>query len=343
MLSRVADALYWMSRYMERAEDITRVLTVNFNALLDMPLQDSVASWRALIQVTGATSQYEALFDTYTAENAMTFLLWDERNLSSVMACINLARENARTVREQISSEMWEQINGVYYRIKDADRAAALRGPTELFGNVRDGSHAFQGVTHATMTHGDGFHFIQIGKHLERAETTARILDVRYGELISVEESSPLQTILLSVMLRSCSAMEAYRKQTKTLLPVGAAEFLLLNNAFPRSVVFCLNSVLDGLRRISGAEVIEGRGGQLDNAAMRSAGRLSSELTYLDLSDTLQRGLHPFLARQLEGMHALGDDITRTFFSAQVVLPGWRTYMQQVQQQQQGIAYKRLD
>lgn len=335
MLSRVADSLYWMSRYMERAEDITRVLTVNFNALLDMPAQDSAASWQALVHMAGAGQRYAELYTRCTAEDVMSFLLWDEQNSDSVMACINLARENARTVREQISSEMWEQINNLYYRIKNVNRKDVLLGPIELFANVRDGSHAFQGVTHATMTHGDGFHFIQLGKHLERAAMTTRILDVKYGELIRAEEGSPQQTILLSVMMRSCSAMEAYRKQVKTLLPATAAQFLLLDRDFPRSVIFCVNSVHDALRRIHSAQTSGQRGDHMENPALRTAGRLSSELTYLELNDVLRRGVRPYLAQTLDRMHTLGDDITRSFFNAQVVLPGWQTYLQQVQQQQQ--------
>jgi uncharacterized alpha-E superfamily protein len=335
MLSRVADSLYWMSRYMERAEDITRALTVNFNALLDQPTQDAAASWRALVSIASEPEAFDAIYSKASAHTAISYLLWDENNPNSVTACMNLARENARTVRDQISSEMWEVINGLYYRLKDIDREAVLRGPTDLFASVRDGSHAFQGVTHATITHSDGFHFIQLGKHLERAEKTARILDAKYAELDSAEEGSPQQTIQLSVMLRSCSAMEAYRKSARTLLATDVIAFLLLNREFPRSVMFCMNSVVDALRRISDASQSERRDGPIDNAALRSAGRIASELTYLELDAIMAGGLNAFVRRQVAAMNTLGDDITRTFFNAQVILPGWRSYLQQVQQQQQ--------
>jgi uncharacterized alpha-E superfamily protein len=326
MLSRVADSLYWMARYMERAEDITRILTVNFNALLDLPPHDVAQSWQSLIEITGDIDLYLQHFEGYTARNVMSFLLWDEGNPNSVFGCINLARENARTVREQISSEMWEQINRLYFDLKEVNRSAILRGPVDLFADVRDGSHAFQGVTHATMTHGDGYHFIQLGKHLERSEKTARILDVKYAALGGLEEGSPVQTIQLSAMLRSCSAMEAFRKTAQTLQGARVVEFMLLNCEFPRTVAFCMNSVHDALKRISSSG---------DNAAMRTAGRICSDLTYLDLTEVLGDGLHDFLERIINRMNALGDDITRTFFSAQVILPGWRNYLQQVQQQQQ--------
>lgn len=326
MLSRVADSLYWMARYMERAEDITRILNVNFNALLDLPPHDVEASWRSLIEITGDAPLYAQRFEGHTSRNTMTFLLWDEGNPNSVFSCINQARENARTVREQISSEMWEQINRLYYQVRNVNRSAVLRGPADLFAAVRDGSHAFQGVTHATMAHSDGYHFIQLGKHLERSEKTARILDVKYAALSELEEGSPVQTIQLSAMLRSCSALEAYRKTAHTLQTSRVVEFLLLNREFPRTVIFCMNSVLDSLKRISAS---------MENPAARAAGRICSDLAYLDPVEVLGDGLHNYLERMLERMNALGDEITRTFFSAQVILPGWRNYMQQVQQQQQ--------
>ena len=323
-----------MARYMERAEDITRILTVNFNALLDLPPHDVEQSWRSLIEITGDAPLYAQRFEGYTARNTMTFLLWDEGNPNSVFSCINLARENARTVREQISSEMWEQINRLYFHLRNVNRSAVLRGPADLFATVRDGSHAFQGVTHATMTHGDGYHFIQLGKHLERSEKTARILDVKYAALGGLEEGSPVQTIQLSAMLRSCSAMESYRKTAQTLQTTRVVEFMLLNREFPRTVYFCMNSVLDALKHISEST---------ENLATRTAGRIVSDLAYLDLAEVLGDGLHEYLERTLQRMNALGDDITRTFFSAQVILPGWRSYMQQVQQQQQQQTKKKGD
>jgi uncharacterized alpha-E superfamily protein len=324
-----------MSRYMERAEDITRALTVNFNALLDQPAQDALDSWRALLLVASEPGHFDKRHTEVNARNVMSYLLWDENNPSSVAACINMARENARTVRDQISSEMWESINALYFRFRTVDRDAALRGPTDLFASVREGSHAFQGVTHATMTHGDGYHFIQLGKHLERAEQTARILDARYASLDTAEQGSPAQTIQLSVMLRSCSAMEAYRKSARTLLAADVVAFLLLSREFPRSVMFCMNSVVDALRRISDLSLSEMRGAPADNAALRAAGRIASELTYIELDMILAGGLTAFLRRQISAMNTLGDDITRTFFSAQIILPGWRSYLQQIQQQQQ--------
>jgi uncharacterized alpha-E superfamily protein len=332
VLSRVADSLFWMSRYMERAEDITRILTVNFNALLDLPTHDVERSWESIVSITGDEDGYRNQHDAYNAENVMSYLLWHDNNPNSVQTCVNLARENARAVRDQISSEMWEQINALYYALREVRPDNVLRRPTDFFTLVRDGSHAFQGVTHATMTHGDGFHFIQMGKHLERAEKTARILDVKYAALDGLEEGSPVQSIQLSAMLRSCSAMEAYRKYARTLQAWRVVEFLLLNPDFPRTVVFCMRSVNDALRAIANDPTA--RTSQREHPALRAAGKISSNLVYVELEHLLNGGLHRFLAQLLEQTNALGDDITRTFFSAQVILPGWRSYAQQIQQQQ---------
>jgi uncharacterized alpha-E superfamily protein len=325
MLSRVADSLYWMSRYMERAEDVTRVLTVTFNALLDTQVDGGQSAWASLIAVIGDEEGYRKHFDTYTAAHVMAYLLWHEGNPNAVFTCINLARENARTVREQISSEVWEQINGLYYALRETKPDAILRSPVDFFTLVRTGSHAFQGVTHATMPHGEGFHFIQVGSHLERAEKTARILDVLYATLDGLEDGSPAQTIQLSVMLRSCSAMEAYRKAAKTLHPWRVAEFLLLNRDFPRSVMFCMNQTLQGLRAVTETG---------EHPAVRTAGRICADLDFLELDSVFQTGLHGYLDRLVHRINQLGDDVTRSFFSAQIILPGWRSYTQQIQQQQ---------
>jgi uncharacterized alpha-E superfamily protein len=334
MLSRVADSLFWMSRYMERAEDIARIMTVNFNALLDMPAHDAAQSWRSILKITGDEQRFSERYEDHTAENVMAYLLWHDDNPNAVLTCITLARENARAVRDQISSEMWEQINGLYYALRAVRADTVLRGPTPFFAQIRDGSHAFQGVTHATMTHGDGYNFIQLGKYLERAEKTARILNIKYADLGAHAEGSPTQTIELSAMLRSCSAMEAYRKYAQTLHPARVAEFLLLNVDFPRTVAFCMQGCEDALRAIAGDATQRGNA-QTEHPAIRAAGRINAQLTYLDLTQVLGDSLRTYIEQLLVLMNTLGHEITQTFFSAQIILPGWRSYTQQVQQQQQ--------
>jgi uncharacterized alpha-E superfamily protein len=317
---------------MERAEDITRIITVMFNALLDMPERDAARAWRSVLSITGDEVAFDAQFEQTGAEQVMAWLLWHADNPNAVLTCMTLARENARAVRDQISSEMWEQINGLHYSLRDVNVDAVLRGPTPFFARVRDGSHAFQGVVHATMTHGEGFHFLQLGKHLERAEKTARIVKIRHAEIQAYEEGSPQQAIQLSAMLRACSAMEAFRKYSHTPHPAGVAEFLLLNKAFPRSAAFCMQSVEGSLRVITGEHESRARG---EAPTLRAAGRINAQLEFVEPHDLLGEGLGVFIDGLLGQMNGLGDDIMRSFFSAQIVLPGWRSYAQQVQQQQQ--------
>jgi uncharacterized alpha-E superfamily protein len=334
MLSRVADAMYWMARYMERAEDITRFLTVNFHALLDLPGQDVSLSWQPIVRVTGDEDLYEQVYGMqYTTRNVMEFLLWHPANPNAVMTCINRARENARGVREQISSEMWEQINKMYFHIKGVNHGAVLRGPHEFFGQVRDGSQAFQGVTHATMPHGDGYQFIQLGKHLERADKSARILDVKYAALGQLEEGSPAAQMQLIAMLRSCSALEAYRKHAKVLQTWRVVDYLLLNRIFPRSVRFCLDSCLNSVNAINTFEET-GRQAALSGPA-RLFGRMCADLEYVDIRDVLGNGVHEYLDQLAQRLNHAGDEITTHFFSSQVILPGAKRSVQQVQQQQQ--------
>src|SRR5258705_4000059 len=175
MLSRAAESLYWMARYIERAEDLTRLLAVNFNALLDTQPEEAGQGWQPLIAIAGDEKVFGEAYDEVTAQTVIEFFLWNPLNPNAVTACINRARENARSVREQISSEIWEHINRLYFLVRDVKRRAVLASPSDFFNQVRDGSHAFQGITTATLTHGEPYHFIQLGLHLERADKTARI------------------------------------------------------------------------------------------------------------------------------------------------------------------------
>ena len=331
MLSRVAESLYWMSRYIERAEDITRILSVNFHALLDMRLEDLQRGWGPLIAISGDEALFRQHFQAYNGQTVSEFLLWHPANPNAVMACIARARENARSVREQISSEMWEHINRLYHLVRGVNRTAVLRGPHEFFSQVRDGSQAFQGVADATMTHGEAYEFIQLGRFLERAEKTCRILDVKYAAITVLPEGSPDAALQLVAMLRSCSAFEPYRKQHASQLQAWrVAEYLLLSQEFPRAALFCLKRCQRAIGLISADET----GRQLGPARNphRTLGRLCSELEYLDIHDVLEERMHPFLTRLLKQMNLAGDEITKAYFNAQVILPSPKR--QQSQQQQ---------
>jgi uncharacterized alpha-E superfamily protein len=331
MLSRVAESLYWMSRYIERAEDLTRLLAVNFSALLDIGAGDAQRGWQSLVKATGDEALFAEVQRDINAQSVIQFMFWEPLNSNSVIACIIRARENARSVREQITSEMWEGINRLYFLTRDAEQSSVLTNPTEFFRFVRDRTQAFQGITTATMSHGEPYRFIQLGLHLERADKTARILDGKYLYLNQLPESSAETSLQLIALLRSCSAFEPYRRASAGLINVeNVVEYLLLNREFPRAVLFCLNSCLQTLDGLGEDVTTPPR----SNPARRALGRLAADLEYLDIQEVLSENIDPFLRRFLIRLNAVGDDISRLYFNTSVILPDERPRQQQQQQQQ---------
>jgi uncharacterized alpha-E superfamily protein len=329
MLSRVAESLYWMARYIERAEDLTRLLAVNFNALLDTQPEVALQGWQPLVIMSGDEALFNESYPAATARAVMDFMLWDPINPNAVAACINRARENARSVREQISSEMWEHINRLYFIIREADRESVLANPTEFFGEVRDGSQAFQGITTATLTHGEAFRFIQLGTHLERADKTARILEAKYMYIEKLARDSAETALQLIALLRSCSAFEPYRRAAKGELSIElVVDYLLLDRTFPRAVLFCLNQGLEAL------DILGDPGNPSLKTAnpRRSLGRVSADLEYLDIGEVLGDGMDPYLEQLLIRLNVVGDDISRAYFTTRVILPDSRPQQQQQQQ-----------
>lgn len=333
MLSRVAESLYWMARNIERAEDLTRLLAVNFNALLDIQPEDAQQGWQPIITVTGDEGLFTEIYKETTPQNVIEFLLWNPLNPNAVTACINRARENARSVREQISSEMWEQINRLYFLVRDVPKSSVLTSPTEFFRQVRDGSQAFQGVTQTTMTHSEPYHFIQLGLNLERGDKTTRILDAKYlyiTRLFGLSTESPLQLIAL---LRSCSAFEPYRRVAKgELTQRRVVNYLLLDREFPRAVLFCVNRALLALDMIGGERPSTISSSNEPENPLRTLGRLRAGLEYLDINRVLGDELDPYLNKLLIEMNSVGHDIARTYFNTRVILPDVRPQQQQQQQ-----------
>jgi uncharacterized alpha-E superfamily protein len=330
MLSRVAESLYWMARYIERAEDLTRLLAVNFNALLDTQPSETEIGWRSIIRMTADEAPFTDTQSEASAQSVIQYLLWEPLNTNSVEACVTRARENARGVREQISSEMWEAINRLYFVTRNVDRAEVLANPTEFFRSVRDRAQAFQGITSATLTHGEPYQFIQLGLHLERADKTARILDAKYLYLNQLQEGSAETSLQLIALLRSCSAFEPFRRASVGRLDMeNVVEYLLLDREFPRAVLFCLNLctyTLDGIGE-DPTNLIR------SDPPRRSLGRLSADLEYLDIHEVLGVNMDPFLSRLLVRLNTIGDEIARTYFNTSVILPDERPRQQQQQQQ----------
>jgi uncharacterized alpha-E superfamily protein len=333
MLSRVAESLCWMARYVERAEDLTRALAVHFHALLDAPHQDAERGWASLLALTGEEAAFRARYERFDEASVASFFVSDAANTNAVVALIARARENARAVRDQISSEMWEHLNRLYFAVKEKDAADFAGGPYDFYRKVRDGSQAFQGITHATLTHGEAYHFIQLGKHLERASQTVRLLGVRYANVNAQQDGTPVATLQLISMLKSCSAFEPFRQTAGSRLMAGdVMEFLLLHRQFPRAVLCCLGSCGDALDAIAAAAP---KRAPRPDRPRQALGRLRAELEYLDIHDVLGPRMDDFLGGLLGKVHLLGDEIARAYFSTQVILPAARASRADQQQQQQ--------
>jgi len=333
MLSRVAESLYWMARYMERAEAASRLVAVCFQALLD---GGDRGGWDGVVRITGGESDFRRLYPEGGEKAVLEFLLSRSENSNGVLACLRQARENARGVRDQISSEMWEHLNRLYFLGQNGGAAGLVQGPYTFFRQVRDGSQAFEGIANATMTHGEAYEFIQLGRYLERASTTLRILGARYAEVCALENGSVAANLELITLLKSCSAFEPFRRHPGSRLHPGpVAEYLLLNPQFPRAVLFCLNGSATAVTAVAPPSRKSDR---VDGPA-RLLGRLKADLAYLDIQEALGEGLSVLLDDLLRRIHRLGDEVTRTYFNTKVILPvassGGPPPQQQQQQQQQ--------
>ena len=275
MLSRVADSLYWMSRYLERAEHIARVVNVNLNVTLDRAPADAARHWGHLLSALPPPPPFERK----TEANPQQRQTLDLANRESIGACLAIARENARQVREEISSEMWEELNRLFLAIQRAQPTESewSAGTHEFLSSTITGVHLFQGVTDATMTHGEGWHFIELGRFLERGANTAALLDVQYREFHGDAESprGVSEYVEWVGALKSCCAFEAYcRHYTADLRPMRIAEFLVLNAEFPRSIRFAAARVQSSLKSLAGIT------GRVNGRAERIAGRLIASLDY---------------------------------------------------------------
>jgi uncharacterized alpha-E superfamily protein len=301
MLSRVATSIYWMSRYLERAENVARFVDVNLNLTLDMP-EEFGEQWGPLVNITGDLELFTKRYRAPTRENVLHFLTFDRENPNSILSCVRHARENARSVREIISSEMWEQANRFYLLVKDAAKNKSV------FENPNE----FDGITDATMSHGEAWHCLQVGELLERADKTSRILDVKYFILLPDAQAvgTTIDNIQWAALLKSASALEMYRKHSKQIDPFKVADFLILNRDFPRSVHSCLDRAAHSLHAITGSSL-----DAFSNKAEQGLGRLLSELNYTQIDEIIHGGLHEFLDKLQTRLNWIDDAIFETYFT----------------------------
>ena len=291
MLSRVADSLYWMSRYLERAEHTARVMEVQLNLILERGEESEELRWARVMRSLGMKLDEE---DVAQATELAHSITTHAEHAASIVACIMEARENARQVREQISSEMWEQLNRLFHEVRRAEINDIWQsGPLDFLEAIKEGAHLFHGITDSTMTHGDGWRFIQTGMYLERACSVATLIGVHFDEFPhTVElqaESDHLEWIGL---LKSCTAFEAFCKvHTADPRPERIAEFLILHPAFPHSIRFSVDAVETALKAISAAGA-----GRRASRVERIAGRLRATLGFGQIDEIMSGGLQPFLA-----------------------------------------------
>ena len=297
MLARVADSLYWLARYIERAENTARILDVNLQLTLDSDQsgpEGEAREWQPILATLEDQKRFNALYAVTNADAVCEFVTFAQENPGSIVCTVARARENARTVREYISSEMWERINGLYLWLNSREARQLFAGSAiDFYRQVVDYSHQFHGTTDATLTHGEGWNFLQIGKYLERADAASRILDLKYHVLLPSGEQvgGNVDTVQWQAVLKSCSALEAYRKiHTGQVTPWTVAEFILLHEDFPRSVRFSIERLDRALHQISGSDA-----GHYANEAERLSGRLCSDLRYAEIGEVLRGGLHEYL------------------------------------------------
>jgi uncharacterized alpha-E superfamily protein len=316
MLSRVADAIYWMNRYVERAENIARFIDVNLNLLLDSTV-GLAQQWEPIIATTGDAKLFQERYGEANQANVIQFLTFDRTYSHSILSCVTSARENARSIREIISSEMWEQLNSFYFMVLEAAKTPAEVSWSDFFDEVKQASHLFAGISYATMSHNEGWHFGQIGRYLERADKITRILDVKYFILLpSVKDvGTAIDEMQWIALLRSASAYEMYRKQHRHRVdPNSIAQFLLLDREFPRSARFCILGAERSLYQITGTPM-----GTWTNQIERTFGKLRSDLDYVLIDEVIQQGLHEFLDNLQTRMNQLDREMFETFFALEMV------------------------
>jgi uncharacterized alpha-E superfamily protein len=315
MLSRVANTLYWMVRYVERADNLARLIDVNRQRLLDFESLDSErlrGFWKPIIQSTGDEELFHSLYDESGSDEVIRFMTADLRNPNSIVSCISLARENARTVRDQLSDELWEEINALHLFTKSHEAGQLLiSDPPKYYENVRRSALTFLGIAASTTSRDEAWEFMDLGRHLERADKTTRFLDIS-TYLPAGSESDSTGVLHWTAILRSCGAMGAFRAGHHELSARGVLDFLIFSKTFPRSVRYCVERVDLSLHQISGTAR-----GTFSNEAEREAGLLLAALNFGSTDEAFEVGLHDFL----DGLQVRFNKIADAVFETYVLMP----------------------
>lgn len=312
MLSRVANSIYWLGRYLERAENYARFLDVNFNLMLDLP-PDLKAQWEPLVYATGDQELYLAHHKAFERKKVVYFLAFDLNNPNSIASSINFARENARVIRENLTKETWEKLNGLYHFVqrKAQKKEWDKDDPRQFFSDVKDQILLIYGLAESTVARNDVWYFRQLGLYLERADKTSRIVDVKYHFLLPSPNwiGTPLDFLHWTALLKSVTAFNTYRKLYGNIEPSKVVEFLLLNNYFPRSVFYSIREAENCLKKISGNE-----GSGFYNSSEKAIGELRSKLEFTDVEEIIRFGLHEYIDSLQVKINSISEKINENYF-----------------------------
>jgi len=307
MLSRTADHLYWMSRYTERAENLARLLDVTYQmSLVPKSVAAENQNWGAILALNSLEGRFAEAYDTVNADNVLRFMVMDPNNISSIFSCLRAARENAHAVRGTLTAETWESCNMTWLEVRDQKFEQILSsGIGQFFEWVKLRSAVTRGVTFGTMLQDEAQHFIRLGGLIERADNTARILDVKYHVLHTNGDEGATDFYQWGALLRSLSAFEVYRKVYRDVItPARVAELLMLRLDMPRSLHACTRGIVRVLESIKNGQSAE---------TERLAGILHAHIHYARIDDILARGLHEYLTDFMDRIYELGEGISHDF------------------------------
>ena len=309
MLSRVANSIYWMSRYLERADSIARFIDVNLKLILDIALDRENVQWQPLVLASGDEADFFKRYKTLDQKRVVHFLTFDNLNPNSILSCILNARENARTVREIIPTELWETINELYHFIQKYSKKRQKDNLLPLYAQIKASNIVACGLVANAMLRDQALHFLRLGQMIERADKTARLLDVKYFHLLPSPEyvDSPYDAVEWGAVLRSVSAFQMYRKKYHQVNYRDVSEFLIFDPFFPRSINYCVNQTLSSLGAITDMT-------KVDMGAKGEMAKLQQMLLLTNVDKVLAEGLHEFIDVFQFNLNIVDQVIYRSFF-----------------------------
>ncbi len=310
MLSRVANSIYWMSRYLERADNVARFVDVNSRLVLDSLRDRGPRQWEPLVLASGDDADFQARYDIADETSVVKFLTFDPDNSNSILSCVGHARENARTIREVISSEMWETINSLYHFVEEHRRKRKIDDLLEFYAQVKRANNMLTGLIENTMSHGESWHFSRMGRLLERSDKTARMLDVKYFLLLPNPQyvGTPYDSVEWGAVLASASGFEVYMKRFHRVDYKGVAQFLILDEHFPRSIRSCVRGAAWSLSRI--VDMV-----QTPVSAHGEMAKLEDMLETAQVENLLGAGLHEFVDVFQFNLNVVDQALYKSFFA----------------------------